>query len=361
MKHARILALLCALLLLAAAPAWALDVVSYTGDFYVADYADVLSDEVEGHIVLNNDALYEKCGAQIVFVTVDSVKPADMEEYAYTLFNQWGIGSATKHNGILVLMAISDDDYWIMPGKGVQDYITAGDLDELIVTYLEPYFASRDYSGGARALFDQLFDRVSVAYGAGLSVDDGAYFTWLEKGGSAQSGDPSQARFLTEPVREASSAPAAEPEPVASQPEPEPQQLHVQRSEGLSFMEILFLIILGIVVVSIFSGRRRVRRRRSVVAPPPPPPIVPPMHMPRSPRPSRPPHGPFSPSSRPGSSPRPASPRSSSGFGSRPSGGGGASRGGGAGRSSFGGSRPSGGGRSGGGGASRGGGAGRGR
>ncbi|MDY2871012.1 MAG: TPM domain-containing protein, partial [Eubacteriales bacterium] len=149
----RLSALLLALLLTAASALAAPKVIQPTEDFYVNDSANVLSDEVEGLIVLNNDKLYAACGAQIVFVTVPTTGTASIEDYAYTLFNSWGIGSSDKNNGILLLMAIGDDDYWLMQGKGLQDYITSGDLDDMLLNDLEPDFAAKDYSAGAEKLF----------------------------------------------------------------------------------------------------------------------------------------------------------------------------------------------------------------
>ena len=70
----RIFYLLCALML-ALCPACALaasSVIEPTEDFYVNDQANVLTEETEGLIVLNNDKLAEACGAQIVFVTLDT-------------------------------------------------------------------------------------------------------------------------------------------------------------------------------------------------------------------------------------------------------------------------------------------------
>ena len=156
----RILALALVLLLLAA-PALASS-LEPTDDFYVNDAANVLSDATEGHIILNNDALYKACGAQLVFVTVDTTGSTKLENYAYKLFNYWGIGGS-KGYGVLLVMAIKDDDYWVMPGTGLQDAVTAGALGELVDDYLEPYFAKQDYDGGAKAFFDALFKATARA------------------------------------------------------------------------------------------------------------------------------------------------------------------------------------------------------
>ena len=91
-KMTRIFAAALAFMLLLAIPAMAASVLKPTDDFYVNDAANVLSDETEGHIILNNDALYKASGAQLVFVTVNTTGSTKLENYAYKLFNDWGIG-----------------------------------------------------------------------------------------------------------------------------------------------------------------------------------------------------------------------------------------------------------------------------
>ena len=367
-------------------------VVSYTADFYVADYANVLSDEVEGLIVLNNDQLDKGCGAQIVVVTVDTVGGMTIENYAYTLFNEWGIGDKDKNNGLLILLAVQDGNYWLMPGKGLQDYLTAGDLDEMAVEYLIPSASAGNYEEGVRQLFGACFEKVSIAYNADIDLDDSLYYTWLQLGKSGANG----AKFLSEPVREMAAAEmTAEPVTEATE-EPVAQQEPPRQGGGFSFMGLIIALIVLIVVVGAI-GTLRARPGRYRAAPPTPPrrpaprPPVPPTGgyrpVPRPPAPPRPPVGGYSrPAPRPPVTPRPpmgGASRPTGGYnrpmgGSRPSGGsfggarpgGGMTRGGGTGGSfsrpsggsrPMGGSRPSGGfggGRSGGGGMTRGGGTG---
>ena len=331
----RLSAVLLALLLTAASALAAPKVVQPTEDFYVNDSANVLSDEVEGLIVLNNDKLYAACGAQIVFVTVPTTGTASIEDYAYTLFNSWGIGSSDKNNGILLLMAIDDDDYWITQGKGLQDYITSGDLDDMLLNDLEPDFAAKDYSAGAEKLFTALFEAVVRVYDLNLTLDTTLYEDYRA-------------------VRsESAYTPSAAPR----------NNNDSEDAAIVLWVVVIVLVIALITIVNSFRRRRRVYRGGMGMPPPPPrrrgPTVI---FAPRPPRPPRPPMGHEPPpppfggfGSRPSGGSRPSS------FGSsRPSGGSRPSSFGG-GRSS-GGSRPSGGfggGRSGGGGASRGGGAGR--
>lgn len=313
----KIFALICALMLIALP---ALAVPSPSDDFYVLDQANVLSSETEARIVYNNDLLYDACGAQIVFVTVNSTGSESIDDYAYDLFNQWGIGSSDRENGFLVLMAIDDDNYYALPGTGLEKKLSSGEIKLMLDDDLEPDFAARDYDAGAKALFDALYNRISSEYSAGLrAVAPPANFAETtnrqERSGGRSTG------FFSQLIRSIG---------------------------GIITALIVLAIVIVLVIGSSFTYRRR--RRRSIFAPPPPPP---------GPRPRGIFFGGFG-GPRPGSAPHPRNnPPRNFGGGGRPGGGG-------AGRSSsgFGGAGRSGGfggGRSGGGGGSRGGGAGRGR
>jgi uncharacterized protein len=136
------------------------NVVQPTEDFYVLDRADVLSDQTERYIIENNKVLFDGCGGELVFVTLDFTGAASIADYAYELFNQWGIGSAENNNGVLVLMSIGAEDYYVLPGEGLD-----GRLDDPTATYLEPDFAKGDYDAGAQKLFTALYGQVAALYG----------------------------------------------------------------------------------------------------------------------------------------------------------------------------------------------------
>ena len=123
------LALTLSLLFLRAA--LAADIPEPTEDFYVYDGANVLTYETEGHIVFCNRELYDACGAQIVFVTVDTVGGETMDDYASRSINDWQMGDARKHNGFVVVLAIDDDDYYALTGTGLDLELSAGILKEL--------------------------------------------------------------------------------------------------------------------------------------------------------------------------------------------------------------------------------------
>ena len=87
----------------------------------IADNANILSRDTETYITNISVALQENCsGAQIGVYTTDYVGNNTMEGYAYEVFQAWGLGSADQDNGMVLLMATGDDNYWATPGEGLE-------------------------------------------------------------------------------------------------------------------------------------------------------------------------------------------------------------------------------------------------
>ncbi len=153
-KWTRTTAMLLCVVLLLAGFASAIEVVDPTEAFYVADYANVLSDETENYIVTKNDELNELTGGQIVVVTIEFLGGQDIEEYAYTLMNEWKIGSAEYNNGLLLLLVTGEMNYWAMAGSGIQVSLTSSLLGDYLSQYLEPEFTNGNYDTGVMNVFD---------------------------------------------------------------------------------------------------------------------------------------------------------------------------------------------------------------
>lgn len=295
---------------------------------YVLDSAGVLSDATEKAIIKRNTELFNSCGGEVVIVAVDFWGGMEPEDYANELFNDWGIGSQERDNGILLVMAVGEDDYYATAGMGIDSYFDGARFRELLDGYLEEDFAAGDYDAGALKFCNAAADQLE-AYYANAPADD-----YAEEGGWYED-DREDGSYWVGGLARAVAA----------------------------VVRAVILVVVILLVVRLLSRGGRggggyggggggfwrgmfmgslLGRRRSYWAPPPPPP----------------PPGP-GPGPRPGGFGGPGGRRPPSGgfggFGGFS--GGGSSRGGGAGRGGFGGGRSGGGFHSGGG--SRGGGAGR--
>lgn len=127
--------------------------VDYTADFYFNDYASVLNSDVRKLVLEENEKLYDRTGGQIVVLTVPGLNGTEIEGYAYNVFNGWGVGSAGRNNGLLILLAIAEQDYWVMPGIGTERFISTADISDILYSDMEPDFARGDYSAAVKKTF----------------------------------------------------------------------------------------------------------------------------------------------------------------------------------------------------------------
>ena len=124
----------------------------------VADLAGVLESATVERIVSKGKTLTDATGAAIVVVTVDFLNGMDIDDYATQLFNDWNIGDARENNGLLVLLAIGEEDYYLLQGAGLQSALSSSTLSEYAWDYLEDDFAAGNYDAGVNKLYDVLYE-----------------------------------------------------------------------------------------------------------------------------------------------------------------------------------------------------------
>lgn len=139
---------------------------------YVLDTAGVLSEDTEKWIVAVNQEIFKDCGGEIVVAAVDFLGGEDIEDYTYKMFNSWGVGSKERNNGILLVLAIGEENYFIQAGYGIDDYFDVPLFSDILDEYLEPDFAAGDYDAGVRKTFGALRTELESYYEDGPGRDD---------------------------------------------------------------------------------------------------------------------------------------------------------------------------------------------
>lgn len=130
--------------------------VEKSSAFYVADYANVLTDETERMIISTNAALEKTTGGQIVVVTVEYLDGLKSDEYAVRLMNQWGVGDKTKNNGMLLLLATQENKAWLTQGAGITGSFTDSKINDLFNKYFWKDFDKGNYDTAVNAMFKQM-------------------------------------------------------------------------------------------------------------------------------------------------------------------------------------------------------------
>lgn len=142
-----------------------------TSDFYVNDYADVLSEETEQEIQNHAISLANETTAQVCVLTIDSLEGEDISEYSVEVFRKWGIGDKNANNGVLILLSVEDREMWVTTGYGVEGTLTDIALGQMRDTYAIPHYSENDFDTGTRLLFGAIVNELrTVEYG--LEPDD---------------------------------------------------------------------------------------------------------------------------------------------------------------------------------------------
>lgn len=161
---------LCLLAVQLVLPASALNIPKRPSNLYVLDSAKVLSSETEQMIIRRNKELFRTTGAEIVIVAVDFISGDNSEEYAYEIFNSWGIGSSERNNGLLLVFATAENKVFLMPGYGTEDALSFDTREQMLEDYFYGYYDSQRYDEGVTAFFNDAYQKLSSYY---TSVSDG--------------------------------------------------------------------------------------------------------------------------------------------------------------------------------------------
>ena len=169
-----------------------------TGNGWVTDMADILSDktEIELNRLITN--LEKTNGAEIAVVTLPETAPANSPKaFATQLFNYWGIGKAESDNGILFLISTADRRVEIETGYGIEDILADAEVSNIIDTKITPQYKQNNYDRGTldgttalvRAIesstvqipsSDRSSNMLFILTRAGLILSAGGFFWWVK-------------------------------------------------------------------------------------------------------------------------------------------------------------------------------------
>lgn len=93
---------------------------------YVNDFAGVLDQQTQARLNGMCLEVEQKTKAQIAIVTIKSLEDQPVEDFAVSLFKQWGIGAKGTDRGVLVLLATQDHKYRVEVGYGLESILPDG-------------------------------------------------------------------------------------------------------------------------------------------------------------------------------------------------------------------------------------------
>ena len=140
----------------------------------VTDLAGVIDPDAEARIAATLRTARTDPGTEIAVATIRSRATygdsGTLASFATRLFNHWGIGDATRNDGILVLVVVDDREMRIALGAGY-DPVWDGRAQRVIDALMLPAFRDGDYAGGIEAGVQGVIDHVARPFRDGRSGD----------------------------------------------------------------------------------------------------------------------------------------------------------------------------------------------
>lgn len=140
-----------------------------TEEFFVNDFASVMTDSDKQSVLSMGAVLQEKTGAQAVVVTVPDLDGKDPGDFATELGRKWGVGQKDKNNGIVILLSSGDRQVYIAVGYGLEGALPDSKTGRILDTYGMPYFKQDNFSSGLIKVYNAVVSEIYLEYG--MEVD----------------------------------------------------------------------------------------------------------------------------------------------------------------------------------------------
>lgn len=114
----------------------------------VLDLAEIIPDASERSLDSRLRHFYDRTCRSVVVATVPTLKGKAIESYATNLFNRWGIGSADRDDGILLLVAPTERKVRIEVGLGLEQAMPNAVAAAIIQHNMTPSYRAGDFPGG---------------------------------------------------------------------------------------------------------------------------------------------------------------------------------------------------------------------
>lgn len=137
----------------------------------VNDYAGLMTPAQQQNLEQQLVAFARETSNQITIVTVKSLGPYEVSEYATELGNRWGVGSKKNKNGIVVLVSSSDRKINISPGYGLEGALTDAMCGRIIRNEMAPEFKGGNYYNGFQKAATALIKATKGEYTAERNPD----------------------------------------------------------------------------------------------------------------------------------------------------------------------------------------------
>ncbi|MBO4250542.1 MAG: TPM domain-containing protein [Paludibacteraceae bacterium] len=117
-------------------------------EFYVSNPDSIMTENDVNNFNYLARELEDSTKVELCAVALESIGEMDCFDFAYELFQRWGIGGKNKNTGVLILFVLDSHDIRIMTGTGIEGVLTDAICANIIQKYMVPCFRSGLYGSG---------------------------------------------------------------------------------------------------------------------------------------------------------------------------------------------------------------------
>jgi uncharacterized protein len=136
---------------------------------YVNDFAGVVDGDSRQKITALCEELDQKADAQLTVVTIHSLEGDTAQNFANRLFQKWGVGPKGKDRGVMVLLAVSEHQYWTEVGYGLEPILPDGKVGGFGRAML-PLLRQNQYGAALLQIASQIASTIAQDRGITLGV-----------------------------------------------------------------------------------------------------------------------------------------------------------------------------------------------
>jgi len=136
--------------------AFSMNISSITNtNHYMNDYSGTLSTAQIQDLENKLTAVSKDGNIEIGIWLIDSTDGKPISDYALELGNKFGVGNKGRYDGIVILVAVTDREYFISTAKGTETMITDIEVHDIEIKDFDPNFKNGDfYTGLSLAITD---------------------------------------------------------------------------------------------------------------------------------------------------------------------------------------------------------------
>lgn len=117
----------------------------------VNDYPKILTEDQLKELRTLVETFFEQTDVPIVIAIVETTAPLKPNEYAFMMYNHWGIGKPKINRGVLLLLCLKEQWLESEVGFGLERFLPETEGDRIMRDEFVPHFKNGSYFEGLKA------------------------------------------------------------------------------------------------------------------------------------------------------------------------------------------------------------------